>query len=92
MLYISNCNEKMNEAVMILVTTWMNTEDIKLNKSYTKGHPGPNHPVCLKSTKVLKRRESVTSSYRKRKLNSMGKDFHTAGARVKAEGGLWIGL
>ena len=29
MLYIPNCNEKMNEAVMIQVTTWMNIEDIK---------------------------------------------------------------
>ena len=57
MLSISNCIEKVNEAVMIPVTTWMNTEDIKSNKSYTKGHPGPNHPVCFESTKVLKRRE-----------------------------------
>ena len=62
-----------------------------LSKSYTKGHPGPNHPVCFKSTKVLKRRESVTSSCRRRKLNSMGRLPYSWG---KGEGwrGLRIGL
>ena len=62
-----------NEAVMIHVTTWMNMEEIKSNKSHSKGHPGPNHPVCFKSTKVLKRRDGVTSSYRERKWNQCGK-------------------
>ena len=62
-------------------------------KPYRKGHPDHTHLVCFKPIMVVKMRESLKNTSRKRKLDQNGKiHFHALGQVVKMEVGLWLGL